>query len=125
VLNKNNTKIGAIIMMQLVILMRERAWENQKWTDLFRVANSENPEETMRTAIKEYLLTDEGKEDIKQSSEEFNWGDAVMYVPESVWNKHGIISVSEGEQVKVTNTTVIEVDQDEVLIPKEYYQEEE
>ena len=112
-------------MMQLVILMRERAWENQKWTDLFRVANSENPEETMRTAIKEYLLTDEGKEDIKQSSEEFNWGDAVMYVPESVWNKHGIISVSEGEQVKVTNTTVIEVDQDEVLIPKEYYQEEE
>lgn len=112
-------------MRQSILLERERLWENMVWEDAFMIENSENPEQSFRNAIKEYLLTKEGLEAIKATSEDFNWGDGIVYVPESIWNKHGIYSLDE----KVENTPVpwliLRVTQDEVLIPKEYYSIEE
>ena len=112
-------------MEQFVILTRERATENQKWTDFFTITDSTNPEQTLRDAIRAYLLTEEGKASIKESSEDFNWGDAVLYVPDEFWNKHGIKEISEGESVILSHPIIINVDQDEILIPAEYYEKEE
>lgn len=112
-------------MKQLVALERERLSENEIWTDFFKVINSEDPEQLFRNAIKEYLLTEDGTESIKGSSEDFNWGDSVMYVPEAFWNKHGIHSVKENESVVIQNPITIRVNQDEILIPDEYWEIEE
>lgn len=109
-------------MEQLVILIRERDWEIKKWSDLFIISNSANPEQSFRDAIKDYLLTEEGIKLIKQTSEDFNWGDAIMYIPERVWNKFGIKSISEGENTAISNPITLIVEQDEVLIPEEYYE---
>lgn len=109
-------------MEQLIILVRERDWEDEKWSDMFSVSDSQNPEQNFRNAIKEYLLSEEGKKAIKQTSNDFNWGDAIMYIPETIWNKHGIKSINEGESVTVSNPITITVEQDEVLIPEEYYE---
>lgn len=59
-------------MEQFVALIRERHWENAKWTDYFIVENSINPEQNSRDAVKEYLLTEDGKEDIKLTSKDYN-----------------------------------------------------
>lgn len=109
-------------MEQLVILIRERDLEIKKWSDMFIISDSSNPEQSFRDAIKDYLLTEEGSKAIKQSSENFNWGDAIMFVPERFWNKFGIKSISEGENRTISNPITITVEQDEVLIPEEYYE---
>lgn len=112
-------------MKNFVVLIRERAWENEKWLDYFMIENTEYPEQNFRDAIKEYLMTPEGKQAIEQTSEDFNWGDSLIYVPEHTWNKYGIYSISDGDTVTLTQPVEILVDQDEVLIPNEYYDEEE
>lgn len=109
-------------MKEIVALVRERSSENEKWTDYFLVENAENPEENFRAAIREYLLTDVGTESIKATSEDFNWGDSVLYVPDHIWNKHGIREIEDGEKIVFSHPFVIEVNQDEILIPEEYYQ---
>lgn len=112
-------------MEQFVALIRERHWENAKWTDYFVVENSENPEQNFRDAVKEYLLSEDGKEAIEATSEDFNWGDSVTHVPDEIWNKHKIRPVYSGDKVVIGNQIEIIVDQDEVLIPQEYFETQE
>lgn len=95
---------------QYVTLIRERSWENESWINHF-IVSSDNPEQKLRDAVKEYLQTDDGKKMIEATSYDFNWGDAINYVPDEIWEKHGVKPVYESQAVTIT------VDQDEVLIP--------
>jgi len=61
----------------------------------------------LRSEVKQYLLTPEGR-DIAEETGDFNWGDALMYVPSELWLKHGVLPLEAAE---------VEVSQDEVLSP--------
>lgn len=95
--------------MYIVNLIRERASENQIWIDTFQVDDSvTNPELALRNAVQEFLATEEGKKALEYTTKDFNWGDAVVYVPEEIWAKHGL----KFQEVKSVD---IKVNQDEVL----------
>lgn len=98
--------------MKLLNLVRERESENWSTTDLFLVEDSvDNAEEALRNAIKDYLKTKEGKISIKNSCYDFNWGDAMMDVPNEYLNKYGIYRM-------IDDTETIIVNQDEILFPE-------
>lgn len=95
---------------RVVNLIRERRSENEYWVDTFIIAdNVQNPEQALREAVAEFLASDAGKEEIERSCHDFNWGDAVMAVPDAIWEKHGLSLCRENIAVDVL------VDQDEVL----------
>lgn len=95
--------------MYIVNLIRERTCESQLWIDTFIVDDSvKNPEQALRDAVKEFLATDEGKKANEYACNDFNWGDAVVYVPEEVWAKHGL-------KFRDMKSVDIKVYQDEVL----------
>lgn len=90
-------------------LVRERKCEDQTWIDTFEVEDFvENPERAIRDAVKEFLDTDEGKKALSYTCHDFNWGDAVVYVPEEIWKKHGL-------RFRTVKSVDVVVDQDEVL----------
>lgn len=108
-----------------VVLLRERAWENAFWTDDFWVDANKTPTiDLFKAAVQEYLNTPDGMQEIKNTCEDFNWGDAVMYVPSDIWNKHGIYENIE-DMPNLTparrDSIILKVNQDEVLIPDSYY----
>ena len=86
-----------------------------------------------RAAVKDFLTTEDGMAAIQNSCEDFNWGDAMMYVPEDSWNKHGIYSFDRTrtpEEMGFTptpnyNPVTFTVVQDEVLIPESYFEQKE
>lgn len=89
-------------------LIRERKSENQIWANNFIVEDEvKNPEEALRNAVKDYLATEEGKEAIKETCEDFNWGDVFTYIPEEFLEKYGI-HYSWASETSIVN-------QDEVL----------
>lgn len=106
---------------KLVVLIRERGWEETRWSDYFAVT-AEDPEQSFRTAIKEFLETEEGRAAIENSCDDFNWGDAMMVVPDEFWEKHGIRELSRGDivTVQITEHMEIYVRQDEILVPDSY-----
>lgn len=112
-----------------VVLLRERPSEDEFWADDFWVDASKTPViDLFKAAVQDYLNTPDGIQDIDATCEDFNWGDAVMYVPSETWNKHGIYQHIED----IPNLTparhdsvVLKVNQDEVLIPDSYYQAKE
>lgn len=98
--------------MEIVNLVRERKWEEQIRVDSFEViAPIESAEHALRNAVAEYLTTDGGKKAIDDTCEDFNWGDSVNYVPDEIWEKHGL-----RPHPRITN---VMVDQDEVLCSDE------
>lgn len=44
----------------------------------------------MRSAIKSYLSSEEGREDIENNNGVFNWGDAAVSMPANAWKKYGL-----------------------------------
>lgn len=50
-------------------------------------------EEAIKSACKEYLATDEGKQVYAENSNCFNWGDFSDYVPNEICRKHGFLIV--------------------------------
>lgn len=108
-------------MEQIIVLIRERDWENTRWSNYFAVKDAENPEQSFRDAIAEFLSTKEGVEAIKHSCEDFNWGDAVNKIPCEILQKYGIREIADDEPFTVKQLTEIVVNQDEVLIPDTYY----
>lgn len=93
--------------------MRRRDIEGELWVDSFLADDSvKNPELSIRSAVKEFLSTEVGKKAVKETMHDFNWGDAVIYVPEKIWNKYGL------KFMDVTNVNV-PVCQDEVLCDTE------
>lgn len=98
-------------MMKTVILVRERASENEVFENVFLVEDHiKDPEQAFRSAIETYLKTPEGKQAIENACSDYNWGDAIATVPEEILNQHGIY---EG-----TEATFIYVNQDERLFPE-------
>ena len=99
--------------MRPVTFIRERRWENESFIDIFKVDDSvSNIEGAFRAAVADYLKTPEAKISVEYACGDFNWGDAMMYVPEKIFNQHGIYSVSDNSSVEIF------VDQDEVLFPE-------
>lgn len=113
-----------------VTLIRERYSDDEIWSDVFWVDALKTPaKELFVAAVEEFLSTPDGRQAIEDTCEDFNWGDAVMYVPEEIWNKHGIYSdirdlTPNQRSLAPTSSDMsvtIKVDQDEILIPDAYY----
>jgi hypothetical protein len=115
-----------ITMLKLVALTRQRNNGSWKQTDYFIVEDFVvEPEKAMRDAIKEYLLTDSGKKMIRYSCDDYNWGDAVNSVDNEIWEKHGIKIKYDNQEYTISGEIIdITVNQDEILIPEEYYESE-
>ena len=97
--------------MRHTTLVRERpnGLEQDIWTDTFAHECSVNEvEQRLRDAVNEYLQTDEGKHQIELTCNDFNWGDAIMYVPQAIWQRHGLT-------LSAPVTMSIRVRQDEIL----------
>lgn len=103
--------------MNLVVVVRKRFWEDKQWMDYFLYNGNGNPEEEFRSAITEYLLTEDGERAINHTSNDFNWGDAMQEVPRSLYEQRGLYAVSSQENITLNDVIEVVVDQDEVLIP--------
>ena len=96
--------------MYIVNLIRERASEGNIWVDIFLADDSvTDPLLALRTAVSDFLKTDAGKEAAKHCCYDFNWGDAVAYIPDEFWSKYGL-------RLDYTPKVIdVRVNQDEVL----------
>lgn len=94
--------------VKLINLVRVRPSEDEFWVDTFRYSGEKDQEQAIRDAVREYLFTKEGKKAAADTNWDFNWGDAIMLVPDEIWAKHGLSLVRE-------DATGIRVNQDEVL----------
>ena len=117
-----------------VILVRERLSEGESWSDSFWVDASKTPSvELFKEVVEEYLRTPDGRKDIERTFNDFNWGDAFMYVPLKLWQTHGIFDASGSIIPKdrgivpnpASNGYTFVVDQDEVLIPADLMEQED
>lgn len=111
---------------KLVALKRERRSDNWRQEDYFIAAETVGqPEVALRETVREYLHTPGGQECIADT-DDFNWGDAIMSVPDDMWEKHGMRMVKGNRVYSVTGEAIeVLVSQDEDLIEDEHYKEEE
>ncbi len=97
-----------------VALVRRIESENATYIDLFRCTPGvADPEKAMRAAIAEFLTTSAGRRAFKETYDDFNWGDSLLYVPASIWKRNGLRLINSQER------KVVRVDQDEVFYPPE------
>lgn len=117
------------VFVNRVSLIRERYSEREIWSSDYWVDAAKTPsKELFQEAVEAYLLTPDGQEAVKHTCNDFNWGDAEVYVPCEIWNQFGIYPFDYSrppEEMGLTptssaNMTKIQVDQDEVLIPYDY-----
>lgn len=123
----------APLLVNHVTLVRERLSENETWADNFWVDANKTPSvELFKEVVEEYLRTPDGLKDIEGTCYDFNWGDAIMYVPLASWESHGIYNADDPWTLQMKGLTpnlnstgvVFDVDQDEVLIPADLYDKE-
>lgn len=102
-----------------VTLIRRRPWETPGvWADAFLYSGTEPAEASLRSAVVAFVATEDGKQAIQNASCDFNWGDAVMHVPDAIWAAHGIVFLGGHNAVPammVGDGITIRVDQDEIL----------
>jgi len=119
-----------LLPVNRVILIRERYSEHEIWPDDFWVdANKSPSKELFLEAVEAFLMTKDGEKAVAQTCNDFNWGDAVIYVPNKIWNDFGIYRMDyrlSPEEMGLAptssaNLTRIQVDQDEVLITDDYF----
>ena len=67
-------------------------------------------EKAFRDAVKEFLSTEEGQRIVNYNGGDFNWGDAVLNIPDEIWKNHGLIHLE--------STAVVSVNHDENLYRK-------
>ena len=117
------------LLVNHVTLVRERLAEGEHWSDHFWVDANKTPSvELFKAVVQEYLRTPDGRKDIKDSCYDFNWGDAIMFVPLALWESHGIYDADGSYLPKEkglvpnpnSNGFTFVVDQDEILIPDDY-----
>lgn len=51
-----------------------------------------NVNDALRAAVRDWLSTDDGKQYLFETGE-FNWGDALLMVPDEKWSEWGLIFV--------------------------------
>jgi hypothetical protein len=59
-------------------------------------------ESALRAAIKEFLATKEGKAAVENENGNFNFGDAVSYIPDVIWARHGLKHLSDPAETAIT-----------------------
>ena len=128
----NHDQEGNKIPVNLVDLIRHRDYEGESWSDSFWIDAKIVPtEDLFRTVIQTYLMTDAGREAILETCEDFNWGDAITYLPAEHWKAHGIYPADPlclPQDMGLAPTSAFSmysftVDQDEILIPESYWKE--
>jgi len=72
--------------------------------------NGLNLVKQMRCAVERFLDTADGKRMIIETNNDFNWGDALLKIPDKFWNDFGI----EINSVQVVEDS-LHLDHDEVL----------
>lgn len=73
--------------------------ENEVHLDRFEVARSVSVSKVraaLRAAVKEFLGSSEAHVAIQVTHGCFNWGDAISFVPDDVWRRHGLRLVETG-----------------------------
>ena len=84
--------------------------ETNIYVSTYKIAKHvEDAEQAFRNAINEFLATDKGAIAIKDTYNDFNWGDVDIYIPEEILNKHGIYSTQCEDAIN------LEVNHDEIL----------
>jgi len=116
-----------------VTLIREDFDENEVWDDHFWVDASITPsKELLQKAVEKFLLTERGQKLVDKFHNNFNWGDAVTYVPEEIWYEFGIYPFIPDEYSPAdmglvptsdAEAVTIKVDSYEVLIPSDYLEQ--
>jgi len=96
-----------------VVLIRERVAEGEIYVDLYEydTQHGKRPELALRAAAADFLATPEGKESIVFSRNDWNWGDLTSYLPPKILKRYGLKKIDQ-------KPMLVEVDEDEVLIPK-------
>lgn len=56
----------------------------------FELSAGCDADKSFRAAIQEYLKTKQGKTVAQENGNDFNWGDAMLCVPNEIWEKHGL-----------------------------------
>lgn len=72
-----------------------------------------NAEQAMRDAVQEYLETSEAKKILEYNNYDFNWGDAILNLPDEIWNKHGL------HPIKNNAVITVNVNHDENMAPEQ------
>lgn len=97
--------------MKILNLVRERKAENWSVTDSFWVEDFvENPEEALRNAVKDFMISEDGKDGIIYACGDYNWGDAISGITDEFLIPHGLRWYNE-------DVITVIVNQDELLYP--------
>ena len=76
----------------------------------------QNPEQSLRDAVSDFLKSQTGADAIKWTNGDFNWGDAIMLVPNDIWYKYGIIPLEMKSKNIMVNQDEILCDHDESVV---------
>ena len=114
---KSDNPVEKPSVFRMVAFERERLSENWRRTDYFLADESVSiPIKAMRAAVAEFLTTEDGEESIEDTMGDFNWGDAMEYVPDDIWSKHGLRIKYANEPYLISGSVLeVTVDQDERL----------
>lgn len=95
----------------IINLIRQRNWPGEKLTiiDTFEFSGTGEPEQALRSAVKEFLASEAGQKAIDYACGDYNWGDAVTTVPDEIWAKHDLKMLTNNKAMDIV------VEQDEVL----------
>lgn len=114
---KSDNPVDKPSVFRMVAFERERLSENWRRTDYFLADESVSiPIKAMRAAVAEFLTTEDGEASIEDTMGDFNWGDAMEYVPDDIWSKHGLRMKYANEPYLISGSVLeVTVDQDERL----------
>lgn len=76
------------------LIIEDRNEEASSFVVSYRIKDGvQEPEKALRAAVQDFLTsgTEEAKEAVDYSCGCFNWGDAVVRVPNSYFEKYGIV----------------------------------
>lgn len=78
------------------------------YISVFEVAGRiDDPEEAIRKAIDAFVETEDFEDALRSEGidyEHFNWGDAILHVPDEIWEDHGLMLADRTEDaVSVVN----------------------
>ena len=68
--------------------------ENDAWSD-------DEVLDAIKDTAKDYCLTNDGKKTYDSNCNNFNIGDLITYVPKSILQQHGIISIEEKDTIAI------------------------
>ena len=68
----------------------------------YEIKKDFSPETALREAVSAYLMSEEGKTIAQENGDDFNWGYAVLKVPDSVWRNYGLIHMTYKQNDNIT-----------------------